>query len=497
LKQYVGIGVPPAGTGAASWVPLFRRPSTTNSREASVVRRASSHPSPTLRRVGSVALVALHVVSLSGFAATRELLPGGSFEAMVESLAPGDTLIVHAGTYADSGRISIRVRGTADAPVLITAADGEARPRISRSASAPLQNTINIEGATHLTIRGLEVTSNGGDGINLNSEPSHITLDDLVIHDVDVGVNFRSDMDHVHVRRCHIYDTGAGDGTGEGMYVGCNYGACVVRDSLIESNWIHDTLESSQGDGIEIKRGSHSNVVRNNVIHDTHYPCILLYGTEGNPRNIVEGNAMWGCGDSGIQVAADAVIRNNVILDNPDNGLNSQDHQEVTPGNIEFVHNTVFGGDPCLRMHNWSNKPGMVFANNAVYCPSGNLKILGLEGVIVGGNVIWPPTSQVPQSGYATGRSAALDLVDAAGRDAYPTADSPIIDAAAPTWSTAVDFNGTPRTGQPDAGAYTWTTSQNPMGPIQPGFKGSAPPAEPAPPPPEELAVLPGSSATR
>ena len=132
---------------------------------------------------------------------TINLMPGSSFEAAVESLQPGDTLIVHAGTYADSGRISISARGTASAPVLIKAADGQARPLITRPAGAPVQNTINIEGASYLTIKGLEITGNGGDGINLSGGPSFITLEDLDIHDVDVGVNFRSSMNNLTVRQ--------------------------------------------------------------------------------------------------------------------------------------------------------------------------------------------------------------------------------------------------------------------------------------------------------
>ena len=39
----------------------------------------------------------------------------------------------------------------------------------------------------------------------------------------------------------------------------------------------------------------------------------------------------------------------------------------------------------------------------------------------------------------------------------------------------AVDFNGTPRTGTPDAGAYTWTGASNPGWPIREGFKDADP----------------------
>ncbi len=133
--------------------------------------------------------------------AIKNLQRGGSFETAVESLQPGDTLIVHAGTYSDAGRISIGVKGTAAAPVIIRAADGGARPIITRPAGAAVQNTINIEGATYLSIRGLEIIGNGGDGINLSGTPSDITLEDLEIHDIDVGINFRSSMDRIRHQR--------------------------------------------------------------------------------------------------------------------------------------------------------------------------------------------------------------------------------------------------------------------------------------------------------
>lgn len=410
-------------------------------------------------------------MSASSSAKTLEISEGESFESAVEHLAPGDTLIVHHGTYADSGRISITVKGTAAAPVIIKGAEGEPPPLITREASAHSQNTINIEGATHLTIRGLEIRSNGGDGVRLNNEPSYIALERLHIHDVDVGINFRSNMHHITVRRNHIHQTGANGRTGEGMYVGCNYATCAVSDSVIEGNWIHDTLRASQGDGIEIKRGSHSNIVRDNVIYDTKYPCILLYGTEGNPRNLVEGNVMWNCGDSGIQAAADAIIRNNIILESPENGFNSQDHQDVTPANLEFIHNTIVGGNPCVLLANWNQKNGLVFANNAVYCNSGNFAIAGMAGVSVAGNVVTPATPQLPGPGYRVGSSVFEDLVDAARHDVYPSSNSKLIDAGSPSYTTDRDFNGTPRTGIPDAGAYTWTDEYNPGRKVVAGFK--------------------------
>lgn len=408
---------------------------------------------------------------------------GDSFEQAAEALEPGDTLIVHAGTYSETGRLSVGVKGTEDLPVVIMAAPDESRPHITRPASAETQNTINLEGAEYLTISGLEISSNGGDGVNLNGNPAHISLLDLHIHDVDVGVNFRSSMHHIVVRGCHIHGTGRDGGTGEGLYVGCNHAACIVHDAQIEANWIHDT-GGTQGDGIEIKPGSHSNSVRDNVIYDTQYPCVLVYDTGDDPPNVIEGNAIWNCGDTALQAAADAVIRNNLIFASPGDGFSSQSHQGASPHNLSFVHNTLVGGDPCVRLQEWSDKPGMIFANNAIYCDSGNFVIGGLAGVTVQGNVIHPETASFPDAGYTTGRSPELDFVAPSLSNFYPSEGSVLIDSGEPAHSVDVDFNGTPRAGTPEAGAYNWSGPQNPGWTVGPGFKGQTTPGGSAPDPP-------------
>ena len=118
------------------------------------------------------------------------------------------------------------------------------------------------------------------------------------------------------------------------MYLGCNNDGCRMFDSLIERNYIHHTNGPSvtQGDGIEIKEGSYDNVVRDNVIHDTNYPCILTYSAVGNGGpNIIERNLLWNCGDHAIQSAADAIIRNNIILGAAYDGIRNQPHQTGVP----------------------------------------------------------------------------------------------------------------------------------------------------------------------
>jgi hypothetical protein len=410
----------------------------------------------------------------SAYAAELHIYSGDSFESAVENLNAGDILTVHEGTYVDPGRISIRVKGTAKSPVTIQAAAGDRRPLITRADDDRTQNTINIYGAEFLTIRGIEISSNGGDGINLSGDPSFITLDDLVIHDIAVGINLRSNMRHIAVRNSHIYRT---NGTGEGMYIGCNHARCVVSDSIFESNWIHDTVAATQGDGIEVKRGSHSIIIRNNVIHDTNWPCILLYGTNGNPRNVVEGNVMWNCGEAGIQVAADTIIRNNIILESPGVGIVSHAHQGVSPGNLEILHNTLVTTGPCLRLRHWADTQNIVFANNAIYCSPGSIKVGRLKGVVVSGNVFWSVAGGFSTKDFTLGRSEAQDFVDTENRNVYPSWDSALLGIADPAFAASQDFNGKIRNGDIDAGAYEWSSTQNPGWQVAPGFKGCSPSA--------------------
>jgi hypothetical protein len=402
-----------------------------------------------------------------------EIYSSDSFERSVNSLLPGDTLIVHEGTYFVHGTSGIRVRGTRTAPIAIQGAPEEVRPLITRAPGTGDQVTIKIDGSTHLKLAHLEITSESGDGVRLLNQPSHITLEDLEIHEVDVGINFRSSMDRIVVRRNHIYRTGAQGLTGEGMYVGCNYAECVVSNSVIEGNWIHDTKRASQGDGIEIKRGSHSNVVRDNVIHDTNYPCIILYGTEGKERNLVEGNAMWNCGEAGIQAAADVVIRNNVIWAELGIGFRSQEHQEVLPANLEFVHNTVVGVPPCVKLSEWDVSVGLVFANNAVYCEGNPLHIVGgrTRGATFSGNIFYPWSQERSIEGISPGNSALLDFLDVFDKNVYPSENSLLIAAGDPLFITLADFNGYTRSEVPDVGAYSWRGKKNPGWKVKPGFK--------------------------
>ncbi len=404
--------------------------------------------------------------------------PSDDIESIIGTLRPGDELILQDGTYILTERFSFEISGTEEAPIVIRAADG-ASPHFHRPNAT--QNIWDFR-AEYTVIRGIEF-SGGSAGLRVQGA-RYLTIEGCSIHgtaDVALRMNDTNETyEHVRILRNHIYDT---DGTGEGMYLGCNRNRCRLAYGLVEGNWVHDTNKDSieQGDGIELKEGSFGTVIRDNVIHDTNYPCILTYGTVGNgPPNVIERNVLWSCGDHAIQSAADAIIRNNIVLSAAGNGIAMQPHQSASPSNLEVLHNTILqatGDAISLR-----NPAGSVLvANNALYALSGlALRIRGgnRADVIVTGNVGVGGLQGVAE-GLSPG-DIASDFVSAHWMgsppiDVFPTPDGALATAGDPEHVVADDFNGIPRGGIADVGAYAFAATGNPGWTLEPGFKEISP----------------------
>ncbi len=418
------------------------------------------------------------LVAEGAHAQVIEVGPGDDLEAAVNALAPGDELVLQGGTYELSGRFAMSVSGTEAEPILIRAKDGE-QPHVHREGAD--ENIIDVVLAEHVTLRGIEF-SGGSAGIRM-SEARFFTIEACEVHDTgdvalranDTGVVYES----LRFLRNHIHHT---NNTGEGMYLGCNENECQFANGLIEGNYIHHTNQASvdQGDGIELKEGSYNNVVRDNVIHDTNYPCILTYSTAGNgPPNVIERNLLYNCGDHAIQSAADAVIRNNVILGAGSDGIAMQPHQSGSPGNLVVVHNTVLDADGnALSVRDATGS--VVIANNALYTASATALFVNgpLDQIVVLGNVVQGGV-QGPSSGTIGGDVdadfVAAELSGMPPNDVFPAMGGALVGAGDGAHVTDDDFNGTAREGVADVGAYRFAAGGNPGWPLGPGFKDDAP----------------------
>jgi hypothetical protein len=409
-------------------------------------------------------------------AATVEVSPGDDLESTIAGLQPGDTLQLADGTYEVSGRFSVDLSGTANQPIIIEADDG-ASPLINRANANQNIWDLNVE---YVTIRGLRF-SGGSAGLRFESA-SNVTLENCEIFDTaDVAIRMNSggrtysDNDIIGN---HIHDTA---GTGEGMYLGCNNDGCRLVNSRIERNYVHHTNgpNVSQGDGIEIKEGSYGNVVRDNVIHDTNYPCLIVYSTVGNgAENVIDRNVMWNCGDNGMQVAADATIVNNIVLGAGGAGIAMQPHQNGSPQNLTVAHNTVINSGDAIALRGAAGT--VTIANNAVYSNGGyGIRQQGdLSAVTISGNVGVGGLSQ-GAGGLADGDFAA-DFVDAsydsAPSNVFPADGGALPGAGTSAHVTELDFNGLDRNGATDVGAYLFDANGNSGWTIAPEFKQLASP---------------------
>jgi hypothetical protein len=371
---------------------------------------------------------------------------GAALKAAILALTPGDKLEIGSGTYSINGFTQIDLQGTAEAPIWISAAEG-ASVIITRPDGN--QNIVNIgfsSQSRYLCIQGIEFVG-GSHGIRLY-DCTNVWIDRCRIRDTsDVGLSANArDTSRLHITRNEIWNTG---GTGEGMYLGGNNGSVIMSESIIALNYVHDTDNgTAQGDGIEVKQGSWGNLIAANIVHDANYPCILVYGTAGQPVNVVENNICFRSNDNALQVQGDCIVRNNLVMAAAGNAFASQPHQGQ-PTRMTVVHNTFINTGTAVRMNNWDEGTDMVFANNACYSRSGAAlnAVNGTTGVTFAGNVAYGSVN-AGAGGFAngTGLEDFEDVSwDASSRNAQPSAASPLIGAADPNHAIELDLGFLPR----------------------------------------------------
>ena len=370
---------------------------------------------------------------------------GGDGEALVkavEALKPGDKLEIAAGTYSVERMWDLSISGTREAPIWITAAEG-ATVIVTRPDAK--QNVLNIgQGSpvAFVCLRGLEFTG-GSHGMRLG-QCSEVWIDQCHIHhtgEVCLSAN-SANTRRLFLTRNHIHD---GAGHAEGMYLGGNNASVIMSESVIALNHIHD-CRGDQGDGIEVKQGSWGNLIAENHIHDTNYPCITVYGTAGKPVNIIERNLCYNSADNVMQVQGEAIVRNNVLINGAGAGFASTDHQGKTL-NLQVIHNTILNAAHAFRGGSWNGREGMVLANNILYSRDANALHYanGNAGVISTGNVVFgdgPKDGCVKGRGFEDFPNVSLD---GSKHDATPASDARIESADA-KYLLPTDFNGKPRT---------------------------------------------------
>jgi hypothetical protein len=392
------------------------------------------------------------------------------------SLAPGDTVLVRAGTYNE--RVQVAVSGLPGAEVTFAAYPGES-PVIDGTgiagSSEDLSGLFEVVLQSWVRVRGLRV--------------QHATQGDLT-----AGILVESSQ-HVTIESCATYDTissGIGVwGCADVTLVGNDVArACVgpMQESIsvagttgfdVRSNVVRDGPPAPAGkEGICVKDGSNSGEVHHNVVRDLHGKLgLYLDAWDKHTFDIdVHDNLVHDIeGADGIALASemgglleDVVVRNNVSRDNGFYGIavgvNGTSPTHPMNG-ILIVNNTVAGNGTTgwgggITVYD-PDASGVVVRNNVA---SGNAAFqiavsadVPPGAVTVDHNLVYPFLGVEPDEVRGTDSVEADPLfVDAAADDYHLQPGSPAIDHGSASLAPAVDADGVlrPQGAGVDAGAY-------------------------------------------
>lgn len=237
--------------------------------------------------------------------------PWRTIQKAIDSLAPGDTLLVHAGTYTQG--LTISKNGTPSAPITI--------------AAYPHQRVV------------LHATPGGADTYPVQITAAYVRLHGFIIE----GGTGTSDANVYVWRGAHNVEISGNEiryGQDQGIFADSS-----TRWIYIVGNWIHDNGRhhlSGQHDshGIYIEGGG--DLITNNVIYNHPFGFgIQIY--PGNRGTVITANTIAASGHSSIVVGgtegvADIVIRNNILYDD---NWGVEVASACPTGRVQIDHNVI------------------------------------------------------------------------------------------------------------------------------------------------------------
>ncbi len=319
--------------------------------------------------------------------------PWATLQHAVDTVEPGDTIVVREGSYAGC---RIARSGLPDAPCALNAEPGAHVVLDRPGPSSAHDGILEVEryGATieHWTIEGFEVADSPHSGIDLR-HTNHVTVRGCRVHDSAVTGIITSFSEHVVIEgnECYrnhehgIYHANSADDPtiranrihhNDTCGIHMNGDASLGGDgqisrALVERNIIWENGAPRGGSAINCD-GVSDSVFRNNLCVNNHASGISLYagdGAEGSSRNRVYNNTFLMADGSrwvvnipasrrGKPNPVDNVVRNNVlytpyaergsihVYDPVDAGLQS-DHNAV----VDRL--TTDGGSTVSSLRQW------------------------------------------------------------------------------------------------------------------------------------------------
>jgi hypothetical protein len=164
---------------------------------------------------------------------------------------------------------------TASAPITLTGGAGAilVSPGVSPGVNG---YGLWLDGAPYWRVKGISV-ADSVKGIVMDASP-HVTIDGVTVSNIGYeGVHFRSGSDHGLIENSRVHDTGTTHPEyGEGVYIGSansNWDKYAGPSGVDASDYVQ-VLNNTIGpdvaaEGIDIKEGTHSGVVRGNTLDGT------------------------------------------------------------------------------------------------------------------------------------------------------------------------------------------------------------------------------------
>ncbi len=258
--------------------------------------------------------------------------PWATLQKAVDAVAPGDVIVVRAGTYAGC---RIGKSGTANLPITLKAEAG-ARPLINSLATTNRhQSLIEVENFD------LRVSYWIIDGFELSGAPRH-------------GVDIRN-ADYITVQNCYSHNNGSTSVRGDGIFLGFSEHPTLQFNEL-SFNSEHGLYHSNSADYPTIR----GNRLHHNANAGIHINGDLSQGGDGVISfGLIEKNVIWENGvggGSGINCdgLADSVIRNNLLYANHASGISLYAIDAAAGASRnQVLHNTIIqasNGRWCLNI---------------------------------------------------------------------------------------------------------------------------------------------------
>jgi parallel beta-helix repeat protein len=376
--------------------------------------------------------------------------PYCTIQAAVSAAAPGDTVVVASGTYAEN--VSVKHSGTSTAPITISVAPG-ASVKVTGGVHGFAVSGSSTAPVSWIVIQGFTVTQTSDVGIYL-SYASHITVTGNSVSYAGQPV---SGQTHAGIALSNASDSSVAGNT---SYHNSDAGISVVNGSIDNDIRGNTTFANARqytraAPGIDIRAAD--NTVEQNVSHDNEDSGIQLYN--GASDAVVDDNISYGNGDHGIDTlnspgativansvysnhtaginvegtSQGATVRNNISVDN---GLTST----TTKGDIRVDPTAVSGStidDDLVWLHQTSGPSVIMTWGSTTYTSFATFRSAsGQEAHGILANPMWV----APVSGSFALRpgSPAIDSADSGAPD------QPATDAAG---NPRVDDPATPNTG--------------------------------------------------